>query len=187
MKKVVTLNKRQQGYALVIAIILMLVMAFAALAAVQTSGMDNSINNNTRARVQALQAAEGAMNYCRTQALDGPVPMNIIPDAGDEGLKWRAAGSWSSTNPMLNTLDTLPVFSNTQTSTLSALAPAAPKPVCLIENVTTFTQNNSAGMMLVAYKITARGYSPNYQEDGTGTQLTGSQVWLQSVVVRTVS
>ena len=181
MKKMVTLNKRQQGYALVIAIILMLVMAFAALAAVQTSGMDSSINNNTRARVQALQAAEGAINYCRTQVLNGPVPVNIIADTGDDALSWMASGSWSSSG--VNVLNTVPVFSATQTSTLST---TAPNPFCLIENVTTFTRNNSGGLMLVAYKITARGYSPNYQEDGTGTQLTGSQVWLQSIVVRTL-
>ena len=188
MKKVVTLNKRQQGYALVIAIILMLVMAFAALAAVQTSGMDNSVNNNTRARVQALQAAEGVMNYCRTQLLNGPTAANptlmkVIADTGDDALNWMASGSWSSGNPMLNTLESMPIFTAAQTNTLSS---AAPDPVCLIEDVTTFTQNNSAGLMLVAYKITARGYSPNYQEDGTGTQLTGSQGWLQSIVVRTL-
>ena len=183
MKKVMTLGKRQQGYALVVAIMLMLVMAFAALAAVRTSGMDNSINNNTRARVQALQAAEGAMNYCRTQVLNGPAPINIVADTGDDAVSWMASGSWLPGNPDLNTLS-ISIFTDTQTSTLQT---TAPNPVCLIENVTTFSRNNSGGLMLVAYKITARGFSPNYQEDLTGTQLTGSQVWLQTIVVRTIS
>ena len=187
MKKVITLHKRQQGYTLIIAIVLMLVMAFAAVAAIQTSGMDASINNQTLSRAQALQAAKGAINHCRTQLLTDKTLVKVIADTGVDGVSWMNSASWEPSNTNLNTLNTVPIFSTVQTS---QIASTAPPPVCLIENVTTFTQDSSGpdpagnNKDLVAYKITARGYSPNYTQDGSGTQLSGSQVWLQSVVIR---
>lgn len=178
-------NLIQQGYILVIALVLILVMAFSALSTARLAGVDNLVNSNTRSRVQALQAAESALAYCRSQLrLDGGSAVNIIADDGNEGLAWKDASTWGD-DSKINVVTPDKVFNALQTSTLKT---GVTSPVCVIENVTTFTQNNSSlDQTVVAYKITVRGYSPNYTVDSSGTQVSGAQAWLQVVVARMIS
>ena len=71
MKKTIHIHQ-QKGVILIIALVLMVVMAVTAVAAIRLSGVDELVNNNTRARAMATQAAESAMNFARRVFLPEP-------------------------------------------------------------------------------------------------------------------
>ena len=183
---VVVLKKKlkQEGFILVIALILMLVMVFAAVAAIRLSGLDNQANSNTRSKLQAIQAAETAISYCKTEVFSGTPGINVIADLEDEGFEWKKAEVWADAGK-INKLAQEDAFHSLQTDQIQT---SIYLPECVIEDVSTFTQENSdKGQKVAAYKITARGYSPNYTADSSGVQVSGAQVWLQVVVARLVS
>lgn len=170
--------KHQHGVIMVIALILMVVIAISSVAAIRLSGVDELVNSNTRARTLALRAAESAINSCRSAVLAGTSGLKIRPSQGydDEGIEWRAMATWSDASKV-NTISDAELSSYTF------------RPQCVVEDITDFMEANSTSPVLerkvVAYRITARGFSPNYQDNGS-YQTQGAQVWLQVVVGRTL-
>lgn len=184
MKLVIKISKNsaQQGFVLIIAMVLMVVMAFSAIAAVRVSGVDSLANENARTRAQAMQAAKTAVAFCKSEVFSNGPGLNIIEDSGNEGFEWKKAATWAEATKV-NKLTQEKAFSDLQ---VSEIATTIRLPECVIENVTEFVQENSdKDQKIVAYKITARGYSPNYTADNTtGITTSGSQVWLQVVIAR---
>lgn len=182
--KVVKSRQQQQGVVLIIAMILMVVMAVSALAAVRLSGIDDLINSNTRSRVMALQAAEAAVNYCRNKALNSTsLAILTATDADDEGNKWRDMSNWAGST--VNKIDAKDVLGQ-----VTSYTNGTTNPECIVEDITEFVENNTTAetsdvQRVVAYRITARGFSPNYKASN-GYQQAGAQAWVQIVVGRTL-
>lgn len=156
----------------------MVVIAISSIAAIRLSGVDELVNSNTRAQALALNAAEAAINSCRRSVLAGTGSLKVQPSNGDndEGVLWRSMATWSD-NTRVNTI------------TDTELNAYTTKPQCVIENITDFMEANSSSPILerkvIAYRITARGFSPNYRDNGS-FQTQGTQVWLQVIVGRTL-
>lgn len=179
MKKLST-YQQQKGVIIIIALILMVAMAVSAVAAVRLSRMDELVNNNTRSRTMAQQSAQAALDYCRARVFTNLSTVNVLPPVSDtdEGTAWKTMGNWTAAK----TNDLPAGYMGSITYTKS--------PDCMIEDITPFINSNTPAEMahnkFIGYRITARGFSPNYAQDGD-FQTAGSQVWLQVVVTRGMS
>ena len=95
----------QQGFALVVALLLLLVLAILGSSAVSNNIMQERMAGNTRSRDLALQAAEAALKDAeknlvtlRTLKFDGTVAglKPYDPEAENDADTWRKASSWAS-------------------------------------------------------------------------------------------
>lgn len=178
MQKRIKKYQHQKGVILVIALILMVVMALSAVAAVRLSGVDELMNSNTRSRVMALQAAEAAINYCKGAVFNRPANFHVFRPSGstDEGLKWQDMSNWTDSTKV-NSLNA---------ELWGSKVTYRAQPECMVEEISPFVrlhledENNK----VAAFRITARGFSPNYEKNAAGYQKAGAQAWLQIVVVR---
>ncbi|RUS65931.1 hypothetical protein CUZ56_02531 [Saezia sanguinis] len=190
MKKTIRTHQ-QKGVILVIALVLMVVMAVTAVAAIRLSGVDELVNNNTRARAMATQAAESAMNFCKAGVFAGTLSAASAPAGVTNlntytGTRWQTMSYWGGGNSGYHQLDLADLGGS-----MTGYTNADTRPDCLIEDITAYVEFNStsevSGRRSVAYRITTRGYSPNFTQDNNGLSKTGAQVWMQIVVGRVVS
>lgn len=177
MRKLST-YQHQQGVIIIIALVLMVAMAVSAVAVIRLSRMDELVNNNTRARTIALQSAQAALDYCRTRIFSNLSVVKILPSVSDtnEGTAWQTMSNWTADNT-----------NQIPTNYMGSEIAYRKFPDCMIEDITPFINSNTPPEMelnkFAGYRITARGFSPNYAQDGD-FQTAGSQVWLQVVVTR---
>lgn len=190
MKKTIQTH-RQKGVILIIALVLMVVMAVTAVAAIRLSGVDELVNNNTRARAMATQAAESAMSFCKAGVFAGTLSAASAPGSVTNlntytGTRWQTMSNWGGGSSGYHQLSLADLGGS-----MTGYTNADTQPECLIEDITAYVEFNStsevSGRRSVAYRITTRGYSPNFTQDSNGLSRTGAQVWMQIVVGRVVS
>lgn len=172
VRKICRFKSQQQGVILIIALILMVVIALGTVASMRLSGSDELVNNNTRSRVLAMQAANSAIVTCRTGVFNTAANWNVQTST-DEGTLWEDDSNWTASN--------ITVVS----AGFGGYAPAI-QPQCMIEDITEYMKTTTDKEHIVAYRITAKGFSPNYTEDSSGIQIRGSQAWQQIIVGRTL-
>ena len=184
---------RHRGSVLVIAMILLVVIGLTALASMRRAVSNQRAVNNLRLEGLAQQFAEMGLRYCEDQmqlsnGSDRATAYLQGLDSATAGTQtvWSQATSWpaplapgatSSAAPA-----TGPMAVHVPDDWVSTLAAGSQpfklkaKPQCLVEKVSV-----TGGSL---YRITARGFSPDYVEDVTtrGT-VQGSVVWLQSDIV----
>lgn len=175
LRKLNLLTKHhQQGVVLVIALVLIVVIALGAIVSIRASGVDEVIGTNTRARILAVQAANAAIRECRQQVFRSADALNVLPSSGfdDNGTKWTDIVNWQNTSN-INPVE-LPDSSGTAE--------------CMVEDIKDFMEKNATydteERPIAAYRITARGYSPNYREENN-ISVQGAQAWVQVIVGRT--
>lgn len=174
----------QRGVVLVIALILVVVIGVSSAVAIRTSLFGDIISQNMRAQNLAFQAAEIALRYCEEQALEPGAPgVTVIPSG--IGNEWTVESNWT------NSANNVPAeFVGSDLN-----YPTAPQ--CLIREL---TYEDAFGAMtkdptkfsiidanpelveyMVFYRITARGFSPEFQRDGNGLPIAGAQASVQSM------
>ena len=178
VRKICLFKQRQKGVILIITLVLMVVIALGAVASIRMSGVDELVNNNTRSRITAMQAANAAIVDCRQRVFRSGQGVTVLTGVGgitDEGTQWQTIGNWAAAN--INVVE-------------AGFETYTDQPQCMIENITEFMAANSTNdkdvNQIVAYRITARGFSPNFQENADGVQVRGAQAWQQVVVGRTL-
>lgn len=106
MAQLSPLNRKQEGSALIIGLILMLVMTMLGITAMQTTSLEERMAGNMRDRNLAVQAAEMALRAGEDEVLSGAVPSgngvfdlatNPAPDPG-EGSNWSGTNVFDWTN-----------------------------------------------------------------------------------------
>jgi type IV pilus assembly protein PilX len=175
--------KRQQGVVLVVALVLMAVIAISSAAAIRNIITQDQVGLNQRLQVIARQSAESMLRYCET-ALVVAVPngnqqaliAKIQPKTGDT-YQWETLSNWSVGGAM--------VFDLPAGSVLPSYA-AGRRPQCMVEQTglsNAEPQSSGGGSATaVVMLVTARGFSPDYQENAQGVLTQGAQAWLQSTV-----
>lgn len=170
----------QQGVALIVALVMLVIIALMSVSVIRGSLTSDLIANNARSQNLAQQSAELALRYCERQAYadvqagttnfvlpaladDDGNPANGRPTRWDTFANWFGAGAVAVTVP-----------NNVLVSADSPVKP--PSPQCLPEY--TYLNDGTTEVVL----ITARGFSPDYQEDADGRTTAGSVVWLQSML-----
>lgn len=176
--------RRQSGVVLVIALILVVVIGVSSAVAIRSSMFSDMVSHNMRTQNLAFQAAEAGLRFCERQVVGNNLAgMNVL--VGPVNDEWTVAGSWTAS------ANTAPEdFLGTDVN-------FATRPQCLIRMMTfdeysaLLTKNDlSASVDNMAflpeqyafYRITARGFSPDYREDANGVAISGSQVVVQSMV-----
>lgn len=156
----------QQGVALIVALVVLVVIGLTSVAVIRGSLNSDLVANNARVQSFATQSAQLALRYCESQLIvsDDDRVIEIQP-AATPG-QWEDFDNWSAGGLAESVPDD---WIKTADSSIVASTP----PQCLAEKST---------LNASVYIVTARGFSPDYSEDGNGRTLTGSVVWLQSQV-----
>ncbi len=164
----------QQGFSLVMVLILLGALALASSQALRASSGAEKVGMSWRMQGMALQSAEAALRYCETQLLlpDAErVPAlreAALPVAAATAPAWAQAARWAPGH-----LSSPPASWWTPPALAGGPGPA---PLCLAEK-----QPLESVHLLV---VTARGLSPDWRgEASTGATLGGSAAWLQSILL----
>ncbi len=186
-------QRRCHGGVLVIAMILLVVIGLTAAASMRHTLSNERAVNNLRLEALAQQFAELGLRYCEYQM---QLPEANRANAHLEGLdaaspgmgeEWRDRASWPEPLALGVTAPTptsvVPVALHVPDNWVTVLtAESQPfklngKPQCFVEKTTGTTSGE-------IYRVTARGFSPDYAEDrATRGAIQGSVVWLQSDLV----
>lgn len=175
-------SRVQRGIVLITALILLVVITLVALLAVQGSISGEQVSRNLRINAVANQAAETALRLCEDDilAVTSTFVINRLPNTGTPTIPslWASTATWSD-----------PLMANTVTTADANSSNAAARtltddvlPQCVIEEYPILTAQG--GIPRQSYLITARGFSADYRVNGTGQVVSGSVVWLQSILRR---
>jgi type IV pilus assembly protein PilX len=161
------------------ALIMLVVLSFAGLIAARNSASFEQYSNNMRTTQVAKQAAEVAIRYCESVAIDfvdnggayyvadsAKINTTEIAAPDSSSADWQTQANWKSGGAKL--IEVAPTYD----SSVQANAKLTNKPACMIQALATSR-----------FVITARGLSNDAKIDGTSGALTnGSEVWLQSIL-----
>jgi len=165
-----TQKAAQQGFVLVLALIMLVVLSAAAAWSAKAAISGEQIANNLRTVTSAQQSADMALRYCENQMLAGnPAGLVVNMDGSAEPDKWKTRSNW---NTLANALPAS-VTNSTDSAGISMTLP----PKCMVEELRLAQSDMQSAQ---AYLITARGYSPDYTADTSGKTKTGTEVWVQS-------
>lgn len=168
--RLMTRRRDERGTVMLLALIMMAVLVIAAAAAVKLSMNSDRVAHNLRSRQLALEAAESALRWCERKVKDDPWSVLMVSDAvhGVADDEWLDAGAWSSWGV------NVPRSALTPGSTMSATH----DPQCLIRHFTleswrdrnppalgsvTIESRGYDAKHFMFYRITARGFSPDWQ------------------------
>jgi type IV pilus assembly protein PilX len=177
----------QRGLSLVVVLIMLVVIGLTAASAMRSATTSQKVTNNVRMDNLAQQYAEAALRYCEGQLqLADAIRVNslkiaVIPtvDMTVVGATpaWQNVTSWTGAAGSGGASATRTSLPQGQYSTagLSSVLPAK-APECVAE-----IQNIGAPAFTVTV-VTARGFSSNYSADVNGNTVSGSVVWLQSII-----
>jgi Tfp pilus assembly protein PilX len=167
---------------LIVALIMLVVIGLASAAVMRNSMNADMVSQNAKRQTQATQAAQMALRYCESLAIN-TIPLNTyVKPAAAAGVSelWNGFSNWptptepgSSTTPNVTTgLVSVPtsVLAPNASTTVDKFRYA---PQCMSQFRTV------GGKNLVV--VTARGFSSDYQAS-SGRTTAGSVVWLQSVL-----
>ncbi|WP_146076034.1 pilus assembly PilX family protein [Caldimonas caldifontis] len=164
-------RSQNRGVVLVVALILLVVIGVSSAVAIRSALFSDLVSHNMRAQNTAMQAAELALRWCEQQALAQPVPpgFQVQPVVNfDEADRWNNAANWAV---MANTVPA---------AVLGGEVNYVTPPQCIVERVE-FPSLSDKPRPELAYQVTARGFSPDFQRVG-GNSAAGSEVWLQSII-----
>lgn len=159
------------------ALILLVVIGLTGAAAMRTATSSERAVNNLRLENLSQQHAEMALRYCESEMYKPPASRIAAlqsvdranpgpPASGD----WTRAGTWTAAQG-----GSVEVPGDWWSA---SVATASKRPRCYVEQVNLPSSGQDA------YLVTARGYSPDFEEDSTsGTTLRGGSVWLQSLLL----
>lgn len=165
-------SRRQRGITLIVALVMLVIIGFMSAAVMRGALTGETVANNLRVQNFAMQQAQLGLRYCESminapQATRDAAGVIIYgKPANEASYQWKKFATWHAA-PLV--ADDVP---DTWQSADAKFQPAK-APQCLIEG-----EVSLAG----AYVVTARGFSPDYSEDGNGHTSSGSVVWLQSIV-----
>ena len=167
----------QRGVVLIIALILLVLMSLLAVTSLRNAASSESVAGNVRTGELATQAADIALRYCESKALE-MATAGVTPDSTPD--QWKMPATWDKPNTELPW---------TGASTSAFVLPLSlvnelgmtyisykRSPECMVEKQTALTTSTST-----FYVITARGFGPQVAAADTArTRPVGSEVWLQS-------
>ncbi len=176
----------QQGISLIIVLIMMVVIGLTAASAMRNATSGQRVTNNARMDSLATQYAESALRYCEAQlqipdANLAPLPVRVnslrdanIPTTTFVASGWEQTVTWVGVGGASATRTSLPA-AQYSTAGVSTNVPAR-APECVVEHQVIGSPTFAVTV------VTARGFSPDYEADGSGNTKRGSVVWLQSIL-----
>lgn len=173
------LPQAQRGVVLVIALILLVLISLLSVTSLRNAGSSESVAGNVRTAELANQAADIALRYCESKALE-MATAGVTPDSTPD--QWKTPATWDTPN-------TEKPWDGTSTSAF-VLPPELVNqagmtydtykrsPECMVEKLPAMTTGTS-----MFYIITARGFGPEVAAaNAARSRPVGSEVWLQSSI-----
>ena len=177
-------RRTSRGVVLVMALILLAVIGVSSALAMRATLFSDMVSKNLRAQNLALQSAELALRHCERQVALDPGSVVMLSALGLE-LEWQTEARWTASAM------TVPV------GRLGTDAGYRTAPQCLVRLISvdeflaafppdpTTISAESRGYSsdyVVLHRITARGFSPDFERDASGVAIAGAEVWLQTLV-----
>jgi len=161
--------RQQRGVTLIVALVMLVIIGLTSAAVMRGAMSADLVANNSRLQTLAEQGAQIALRYCEAQLVLGASrDITVQPAAANDADRaWLQFGNWHGTGAVASE-----VPSSLMASTDSSFTPGK-LPQCLAE-----ASNLGANVFIV----TARGFSPGYDEDSSGRAVAGAVSWLQSTV-----
>lgn len=162
--------RRQRGVTLIVALVMLVIIGLTSAAVMRGAMSADTIANNSRLQTLAQQTAQIALRYCESQleVPVGPRAITVRDTAATEAQQaWLQFNNWHGAGAIA-----ADVPASLLASTDSSFTPGK-TPQCLAEG---------SPLGANVFIVTARGFSPGYQENAAGRAVTGSVVWLQSTV-----
>ena len=173
------LPQAQQGVVLIIALILLVLISLLAVSSLRNAGSSEMVAGNVRTTELASQAADIALRYCESKALE-MATAGVTPDSTPD--QWKTAATWDRPNTQKpwdgtsNSAFVLPAELVNQAGMTYDTYKRPPE--CMVEKLPALTAGTS-----VFYIVTARGFGPEVAAAGTArSRPTGSEAWLQSSI-----
>jgi type IV pilus assembly protein PilX len=166
---------RQRGVSLIITLIMLVIIGLTASAAMRGTISSERVVNNMRSEALAQQYAEAALGYCEDQMnLASASRITALQDANLTVVtgtpSWQITATWVG-----GAVTRIEVPQARLQSVDSSFVPSV-RPQCHVQ-LQTLPDTRTAVL------ITSRGFSPDYTANATsGRTLTGSVVWLQSML-----
>ncbi len=176
-----------RGSALLITLVLLVVIGVTSVMSMRVALFGSLVGQNLRAHGMAMEAAELGLRHCEERIASNPAetPM-MVGDGGEtSGLEWQRAANWTARAIVVPQTVAGSILSTDQL------------PQCLIRMLTvdeyratlavtpgseTVEDRGIAPEQVALYRITARGYSPDFRRDEDGRAVAGAEVWLQSMI-----
>ncbi|MDO4681616.1 MAG: hypothetical protein Q4B17_02360 [Lautropia sp.] len=182
----------QQGFIMIIALVMLAIMGVGAAVAFRMSMTSDMIGTNLRQRSLAFQAAEAALKYCEEQVISNPERVTMLTGQQPR-QEWMDEETWNASH-FLPPAEALNLPANLKHH-----------PRCLVRHFTleqwrdvspprqgtvTVESRGFDPKRVVLYRITARGFSPDYQppkklswkNDYDYQSAVGAEVRLQSMI-----
>lgn len=159
----------QRGVTLIVALVMLVVIGLTSAAVMRSALGTDTITNNTRVQLLAMQAAQIGLRYCETELAKATPGITVYAASAAGAERWRSFANWQGTGTTAVT--TVPQSQMKSDNTPGAMVPTK-LPQCLAEKHPTLT---------ATYIVTARGFSADYDADSSGYTKAGSVVWLQSI------
>lgn len=154
---------------LIVALVMLVIIGLTSAAVMRGALSSDTVANNLRVQTLAQQAAQVGLSYCEQQLRLPEKDRTITVHAGSAPALWTVFGNWFGEDAVA-----AEVPESMMKSDASSFTPAF-LPQCMVE------QDNAEPLI---YVVTARGFSPDYEQDGSGRAKAGSVIWLQSFVTK---
>ncbi|RYZ13188.1 MAG: hypothetical protein EOO24_00820 [Comamonadaceae bacterium] len=176
--------RRQGGIMLILCLVLLMVVSLAVAMAVRRAVSGDQTSQALRSRSVAFQAAETALRFCESEVLRGAgvriggVLHRPLPSLDNEAPSlWRDRRNWLPSSGL-----SIELAGEWIDSPRGAADPPRLPPRCMVESLRLPSDDGAAQE---AYVVTAIGFSADHQASfGTGPPESGSEVWLQSTLIR---
>ncbi|MDM4770836.1 hypothetical protein QT386_11560 [Solimonas sp. SE-A11] len=167
--------------------VLLVVMTVSSVVAMRGATASDMVSQNIRSQNLALQAAEIALRYCERQLMNSGTLNVFSLNNGAVRDEWRTASNWTDTT-RVNT---------TPSSFLGSTVTYATAPQCIVRRLSYDEMYGSIDMDQITirpedrgvqpgsvfiFRITARGFSPDFQRNSSGKSISGSEAWVQSTI-----
>lgn len=181
-------NPSQKGVVLVVGLILLVAISLTAMYTLRRTLVGEQVSKNINSHSVAMQSAETALRVCEnavranvttlgTGTTQVSFIINSMPEAlasGQMPTQWLTRANWVATSPRMATQIPAALIGNSLVRPLLS-------PRCMVEQYELPIMGEDK-MLSQPYLVTVIGYSADYQSDGNGNAIAGSEVWLQSVL-----
>lgn len=176
-------GNRQKGIVMAVAMIFLAILSLLGLYTMRSSIQGEQVSKSLRSVEVATQAAEIALRYCedrvRTLQKINIQPISISLSGGALPEAWRNRVNWATTSDISVVLPAKLIVASGMRS-----LPTLPR--CMVERFSLPPapgEDRQAVAIMNPYQITSIGYSADYDIDSRGFTTSGSEVWLQTVLI----
>jgi type IV pilus assembly protein PilX len=170
-------STRESGVVLIVVLMLVAIMSLVGVITMRNSTVTEQVSNNFRVSSVAQQAAELALRYCETVAVQDGSPFYAADRAKIRSTTVTGvitSGAWNVTTTWTNSANYISVTNGFSLSAETGAIRFKTAPQCVIEPV-----NNGA---VRGYVVTARGFGNDAVLNATNGVTIGSEAWVQSIL-----